>query len=146
MFLFRIILLGLLIHCAGCKWMVLQGQTSNAADVQFLLGLKSELALTDDQFHAIDSLYFTTSEQIVVLDKEIQTISRSGLAENERNDKIRDLNGKKKNLRELRDLSVQLLLTAEQRIIYLEKVKPQKPAVIHMGMNHDRANCNVCVP
>ncbi len=121
-------------------------QTTKPADVQYLLNMKTELALNNEQFDAMDSIYYNTGEQISMLDKEIQTISRSELTEEERSDKIRDLNGKKKTIRDSRDLSIELLLTDEQKKIYKEKIKPSKPSVIHMGMNHDRSNCNVCIP
>lgn len=125
---------------------VCHSQTINPTEVQYLLNLKSELSLTNEQFDDADSIYFSASQQIIILDKEIQSISRSDLNDEERSSKIRDLNGQKKTIRESRDLSVQLLLNEEQQKIYLEKIKPAKPAVIHMGMNHDRANCNVCIP
>ena len=44
-----------------------------------------------------------------------------------------------------RDMAIAFLLDDRQRAIFNEQVKPSKPAVLHMGMNHDRANCNVCV-
>ncbi len=121
-------------------------QSTNAADVQYLLLLQKELQLTPEQLHQADSLFYQASYEISFIDKEIQSISRSNVAEEERTRNIRDLNARKKNIRDTRDLSVQLLLTDEQRVIYAEKIKPAKPAVIHMGMNHDRANCNVCIP
>jgi len=127
--------------CAGIK-----AQTSNHADVQFLLNLKSELSLDDEQFNTIDSLFYSAGLQITAIDKEIQSISRSNLDQEHRTNSIRDLNGKKKTIRESRDFSMMLLLNEEQKRIYSEKIKPAKPSVIHMGMNHDRANCNVCIP
>jgi len=138
-------------HLVFCSFFLLSGlifhaQTTNPTEVQYLLNLKSELNLNNKQFDDADSIVFSASQQITALDKTIQSISRSDMNEDERSSKIRDLNGQKKTIRESRDLSVQLLLNEEQKKIYLEKIKPSKPAVIHMGMNHDRANCNVCIP
>ncbi|HEY8404025.1 MAG TPA: hypothetical protein VIK71_05395 [Flavobacteriales bacterium] len=129
-----------------CGTSVVMAQTTKPADVQYLLQLKSELALNDLQFNAMDTLFFQTGEQISAIDKEIQNISRSNMPEEERMAQIRDLNAKKKTLRESRDLTVELMLTPQQLAIYKEKIKPAKPSVIHMGMNHDRSQCNVCVP
>jgi hypothetical protein len=121
-------------------------QTTKPSDVQYLLQLKSELALNDIQFNAMDTLFFQTSEQISAIDKEIQSISRSSLPEEERMAQVRDLNSKKKTIRESRDFTVELMLMPEQLTIYKEKIKPAKPSVIHMGINHDRSDCNVCIP
>jgi hypothetical protein len=121
-------------------------QTTKPLDVQYLLQLKEELVLNDIQFNAMDTLFFQTGEQLSAMDKEIQSLSRSNLPEEERMSQIRDLNAKKKTIRESRDLTVELMLTPVQLSIYKEKIKPVKPSVIHMGMNHDRSLCNVCVP
>ncbi len=129
-----------------CINLFFYAQTTNPTDVQYLLNLKTELSLNNEQFDAVDSIYYSASSQMTLIDKEIQSISRSEMADEERNSKIRDLNGTKKTIRDSRDLSVELLLTDEQKKIYREKIKPAKPSVIHMGMNHDRANCNVCIP
>lgn len=124
----------------------LVAQTTDPNDVKFLLSLKEELSLSNQQFDFIDSLFFNASERINQLSKEIQSISRSDKSEDERSALIRDLNGQKKTIRESRDLSVQLILTDDQKKIYSGKIKPASaPSVIHMGMNHDRANCNICV-
>lgn len=127
-------------------WNPSTGQTTNPTEVQYLLTLKDELKLSNEQFYAIDSIYFAASEQIRLIDKEIQNISRSTMDSEQRTGRIRDFNGTKKTIRESRDLSLQLLLTEDQKRIFAERIKPSTPNVIHMGMNHDRMNCNVCIP
>lgn len=51
----------------------------------------------------------------------------------------------RKEAKEKRDLELQATLTPEQTNIYQTQVAPPKPAVLHMGINHDRAKCTVCV-
>ena len=118
----------------------------NATDSLHLALLNHELLLNPSQTAAIDSLLRSTSSSIVSLDKEIARISRSDLDEATKTQQLTVLKEKKKLLKEDRELSIQLLLNSDQRKIYDEKIKPAKPAVLHMGMNHDRANCNVCLP
>jgi len=130
----------------ACLAVHANAQTLSASELQYLGSLRTELVLSDGQYALIDTAYTKTSSEIAALDKEIQSISRSDLAEEQRTQKIADLNQKKKTLRETRDLTIQLYLTPDQKKIYDEKIKPAKPAVIHMGINHDRSNCTICVP
>jgi hypothetical protein len=79
------------------------------------------------------------------IDKELSRVSRSDISEEERSRAQAELRNKKKTARDNRDFAAQFLLTPQQRITYNDKIKPAPPAILHMGMNHDRANCNVCV-
>ena len=115
-------------------------------DSTFIATLQSELLLSDIQLHMTDSIVRSTSQQLSVIDKSIMRTSREEINQQEKDQKLADLQQRKKTLRETRDFSIQLLLTPAQKKIYEEKIKPSKPAVLHMGMNHDRANCNVCLP
>lgn len=49
-----------------------------------------------------------------------------------------------KRFRDERDLNIELVLTPEQKEIYLTQIKIAKPQVLHFGV-HDRMNCPVCV-
>jgi hypothetical protein len=117
----------------------------SVADSTHLAILQSELALTEDQSLRIDSLLRVSSQQITEIERELLRISRSDTSTEEKENLQRELREKKKNVRENRDLSITLILSAEQRKIYDEKIKPTKPGVLHMGMNHDRSKCEVCV-
>lgn len=116
------------------------------ADSSYAANLKNELTLADVQVLAIDSILKVHDGEIILLDKETQRIARSSMAQEEKESQQSNVREKKKLSKENRDLSIQLLLTSEQRKIYDLKIKPQKPSVLHMGMNHDRANCTVCIP
>jgi|688.fasta_scaffold01187_4 hypothetical protein len=117
----------------------------SVADSAHLAILQTELTLTEDQHIRIDSLLRVSSQHISEIERELLRISRSDASAEEKENLQRELREKKKNVRENRDLSITLLLSAEQRKIYDEKIRPSKPGVLHMGMNHDRSKCEVCV-
>ena len=119
-------------------------QSLSAQDSSYLSRLHTELSTDSVQKKLIDSVYIDAAETLTSLDSTMKVLEKSDLSEEELNLKILDLNQQKKNTREIRDNSIQVLLNDAQRKIYLEKIKPTKPAVLHFGMNHDRANCNVC--
>ena len=119
-------------------------QQLTAQDSSFLSKLHSELNTDNLQKHKIDSVYIDAVIKLHDIDTSIKAWEKADVTEEELNAKVLELNIKKKDIRDIRDAQIQLLLNESQRKIYLEKIKPTKPAVLHFGMNHDRANCNVC--
>jgi hypothetical protein len=115
------------------------------ADSTHLQILVRELSLSETQTEQADSILRFTSARLTSIDKELVQVSRSSLSVEEKEAKQSVLKEKKKTEKENRDLSIVLLLTPEQRTIYDSKIKPAKPGVLHMGMNHDRAQCGICV-
>ncbi len=84
--------------------------------------------------------------ELTMIEKENQRNSRSSVSQVEKDSIQTQLLEKKKLLKNSRELNLRSLFTTEQSIIYDTKIKPGKPAVIHMGINHDRVNCTVCIP
>jgi len=119
-------------------------QQLTAQDSSFLSKLHSELNTDNLQKHNIDSVYTDAVVKLHDIDTSIKAWEKADVTEEELNTKVLELNIKKKDIRDIRDAQIQLQLNESQRKIYLEKIKPTKPAVLHFGMNHDRANCNVC--
>ena len=119
-------------------------QQLTAQDSSFLSKLHTELSTDNLQKHKIDSVYTDAVVKLHDIDTSIKAWEKADVTEEELNAKVLELNIKKKDIRDIRDAQIQLLLNESQRKIYLEKIKPTKPAVLHFGMNHDRANCNVC--
>jgi uncharacterized membrane protein len=115
-----------------------------AQDSSFLSKLHTELSTDNVQKHKIDSIYSDAVVKLHDIDTSIKAWEKADVSEDELNTKVLELNIKKKDIRDVRDAQIQLFLNDAQRKIYLEKIKPTKPAVLHFGMNHDRANCNVC--
>jgi len=116
-----------------------------SSDSLFILQLNKTCELNALQLSAVDTLMKSTALQLKQLDKEMSKVSRSALSDEEKNMRQTEIRKQKKDALEGRDMAIAFLLDDGQRRIFLEKVKPSKPAVLHMGMNHDRANCNVCV-
>jgi hypothetical protein len=148
----KTIMIALRIGLLKCTCIVLCLSTSlqsqaqlSAMDSTQLAQIKIICALNEQQSPAVDSLFKNCSAACVRIDKEMNRVSRSGVSEEEKSQAQSALRAEKKSLRETRDMAVQFLLTPQQRALYDEKIKPAAPAILHMGMNHDRANCNVCV-
>jgi hypothetical protein len=121
-----------------------KGQILQAQDSTYLNRFHTELKTSPEQKIKVDSIYVAAATKLSIIDTETAAIQQSDLSEEEINAKVFQANQDKKNIREVRDLEIALLLTPEQRVVYEEKIKIKKPNVLHFGMNHDRANCNVC--
>jgi Mg2+ and Co2+ transporter CorA len=121
-----------------------EGQVLQAQDSTYLQRFHAELKTTPFQKSKVDSIYIAAATRLAIVDTETKVIQQSDISEEEINSKVSLANQQKKDIREVRDLEIALLLSPEQRIVYEEKIKIKKPSVLHFGMNHDRANCNVC--
>lgn len=120
-------------------------QNLTPSDSLFLAKLRTELQLPDTTLSQIDSIYKAPITRLQEIDKEVNRIARTDIPQSEKDARFVNLRAEKKSLKEDRDLSILRLLNAEQQTIYTTKVVPPKPAVLHMGTNHDRASCTVCV-
>jgi hypothetical protein len=117
----------------------------SASDSLFMSKLQRTCELNSMQISAVDTLMKSTAIQLKQLDKELSKVSRSALSDEEKSMRQNEIRKQKKDATEGRDMAIAFLLDDRQRRIFNEQIKPSKPAVLHMGMNHDRANCNVCV-
>lgn len=113
-------------------------------DQRTLSRIKSELGLSQKQNLSLDSLYAKKQTEIDALDKQIKILQQSAEDGATLSTKVSVLQQKKKDIKNMREIELELILSAAQRLVYQEKIKPQKPQVLHYGMNHDRASCNVC--
>jgi hypothetical protein len=121
-------------------------QTMTVADSAYLANLRTQLTLSDMQFDTIQTVYLKSQTEISAIDKELRIISRSDLIDSLKAEKSTQLTLKKKKVREMLELDLQLLLNEDQKKIYAEKIKPAKPDIPHFGVMHDRAKCVVCIP
>ena len=124
---------------------LLTGKASAQQTAGFVAQLDSVLVLDGAQREKITAICAETSAEITAIDKTIQALSRSDAEAAEKEKRITEAAERKKAIRDSRDAGIRALLTPEQQRLYDEKVKPARPAVLHFGMNHDRANCVVCV-
>jgi hypothetical protein len=133
--------------CIVCLTAILcTGQQLSVADSLYLQNIKTELSLSDRQITQVDSIMIATSQEFMTIEKEIQRNARTTENLADRDATQSTLLQRKKKLKSDRELALKSLLTSEQLDIYDSKIKPAKPAVIHMGINHDRASCTTCLP
>lgn len=118
---------------------------SQVIDSTYMATLKTELSLDSAQSLKADSIYAVATSALRETDKEVQSISRKSMPQEEKDSLMKTLTDKKKSIKQDRENALLLILTEQQSKTYFEKIKPSKPAVLHMGINHDRVNCNVCV-
>jgi len=115
----------------------------NSMDMRLIKTLE-EVIQPDAQLRGqLDSIVRLAASNIVFQEEEKRRVQRELNDENMVMTEIKVKNQIIKDIREERDLEIQSLLNPEQLAIYNEKVKPQKPQVLHFGM-HNRADCNVC--
>ena len=117
----------------------------SAQDQARIKSMKEKLSLNEKQNELIPRI-FIHYHVLIQEQKEIMNTLAEETSINEE-ERLKDLNARSefiKQLRDERDLNVELLLTAEQKEIYLNQIKIAKPQVLHFGV-HDRMNCPVCV-
>ena len=121
---------------------VLQSQVT---DSTYMFMLKTELSLDSTQSLKVDTIYSIATAALRATDKEVQSLSRKSLPQEEKDFLTSVLTEKKKSIKQDRENSLLRILSDQQSKAYFEKIKPSRPTVLHMGINHDRVNCNVCV-
>ena len=121
-------------------------QQLSSSDSLYAINVRTELALSQNQIFKMDSIMRSFANELVSIEKENQRNSRSSISQVEKDSIQTQLLENKKQIKSAREISIRSLFTPEQNILYDTKIKPGKPAVIHMGINHDRVNCTVCLP
>ena len=122
----------------------LSAQELPAADQRKLDAINQTIELSPRQKSFIDSLYFSYAVKISKIDSSLKVIQRSeALSESQLLTRMSVLNQEKKDLRSMRDLDTKMFLTPDQKVVFDEKVVPQKPQVLHFGI-HNRADCVTC--
>ena len=117
----------------------------SAQDQAKIRSMRAKLNLTEQQDLLIPSIYMHY-HGLIEDQKKIMSIVAEEPSVNEE-ERLKDLNMRSefiKKLRDERDLNIELVLTPEQKEIYLTQIKIAKPQVLHFGV-HDRMNCPVCV-
>lgn len=123
----------------------LYAQTAlNDKDSRSLENIKTALNLTKDQSEASTAIFIRYAAEIEKVEAQKLELQRNSDDENLLQTQLLVLNQQIKDSREMRDLEIEAILDPMQLQIYQEKIKPQKPQVLHFGI-HDRAKCGVCV-
>ncbi len=136
-----IILLGMLLVFRGSA---IAQTTLSDKDNRALQNIITVLNLNEEQKAASTEIFHRYALEITELENEKLEIQRTSDDESLLSTQLLVMNQEIKDLREMRDLEIESILNPLQAQIYQEKIKPEKPQVLHFGI-HDRAKCGVCV-
>ncbi|MEY3599051.1 MAG: hypothetical protein RL521_1473 [Bacteroidota bacterium] len=112
---------------------------------QWLNKLDSLLTLTENQRIALEGIYLKCEVERSSIELSLLELQREPMDPMEWEIKDNALRKKKKDLSKEREERILAELNTEQQNIYIAKVSPNKPQVLHMGLKHDKINCNICV-
>jgi hypothetical protein len=101
--------------------------------------------LTENQRIAIEGIYLKSEVERSSIELSLLELQREPMDPMEWEIKDNALRKKKKDLSKEREENILAELNTEQQNIYIAKVSPNKPQVLHMGLKHDKINCNICV-
>ncbi len=112
---------------------------------QWLSRMDSVLTLTEDQKIKLEGIYLQYEVERSSIELSLMELQREPMDPMEWEIKDNALRKKKKDLSKEREEKILAELNTEQQNIYIAKVSPNKPQVLHMGLKHDKINCNICV-
>jgi len=112
---------------------------------QWLNKLDSVLTFTENQRIALEGIYLKCEVERSSIELSLLELQREPMDPMEWEIKDNALRKKKKDLSKEREEKILAELNTEQQNIYIAKVSPNKPQVLHMGLKHDKINCNICV-
>jgi phosphopentomutase len=111
----------------------------------WLNSMDSLLSLTENQRIALEGIYLKCEVERSSIELSLLELQREPMDPMEWEIKDNALRKKKKDLSKEREEKILAELNTEQQNIYIAKVSPNKPQVLHMGLKHDKINCNICV-
>ena len=107
--------------------------------------MDSLLSLTENQRIVLEGIYLKYEVERTSIDLSMMELSKEPMDPMEWEIKDNALRKKKKDLSKEREEKIMAELNIDQQNIYIAKVSPNKPQVLHMGLKHDKINCTVCV-
>lgn len=132
------------LFCCGVLSSSLFAQADeNSIDMRLLKTLEQTISPDAETLSKLNAIVRNAANQIANLEQEKLKIQRESDDEELILTQIKVKNQEIKDIREERELQIQSVLNPEQLAIYNEKIKPEKPQVLHFGL-HNRADCNVC--
>lgn len=118
--------------------------TLSDKDSRALQNIITVLNLNEEQKIASTEIFNRYAVEISQVENKKLELQRTSDDENLLSTQLLVMNQEMKDLREMRDLEIESILSPLQAQVYQEKIKPEKPQVLHFGI-HDRAKCGVCV-
>lgn len=120
-------------------------QELSPADARKRKAISEQLGLLPVQEQLLDSLFVSCAREFALLDEQIKAAERNPeLTEEDVVLRMNVITQERSDLRAVRELDIQAILTPPQRAVYEERIQPAKPNVLHFGI-HNRMDCNICV-
>ncbi len=147
----------LYIRCMVKWWMVLiflmmqslsfaQTSTLSASTQRWIHKTDSLLKLSTYQKDQVTKIWLNYESAMLALEKEKQDLAQNqSLSTEQWEMRDAEIGNLKKESKRIREEQLDALWDEKQRIIYQQQIVPSKSPVGHMGIKHDRANCNICV-
>ena len=107
--------------------------------------LDSLLILTEDQKVKLEGIYLFYELERNSIELSLAELQTEPMDPMEWEIKDNSLRMRRKSLSKEREERILQELSSEQQKVYLERIAPNKPQVLHMGLKHDKINCNICV-
>jgi ABC-type sugar transport system ATPase subunit len=107
--------------------------------------LDSLLILTEDQKVKLEGIYLFYELERNSIELSLAELQTEPMDPMEWEIKDNSLRMRRKSMSKEREERILQELSSEQQKVYLERIAPNKPQVLHMGLKHDKINCNICV-
>lgn len=107
--------------------------------------LDSLLILTEDQKVKLEGIYLFYELERNSIELSLAELQTEPMDPIEWEIKDNSLRMRRKSMSKEREERILQELSSEQQKVYLERIAPNKPQVLHMGLKHDKINCNICV-
>ena len=123
-----------------------QTSTLSASTQRWIHKADSVLKLSTYQKDQVAKIWLAYESEILTLEKEkLELAQNQTLSPEQWEMRDSEIGNKKKESKRIREEQLDALWDEKQRIIYQQQIVPSKSPVGHMGIKHDRANCNICV-
>ena len=112
---------------------------------QWISRMDSLLTLTEDQKIKLEGIYLFYEVERSSIELSLAQLQTEPMDPIQWEIKDNSLRMRRKSMSKEREERILQELSSEQQKVYLERIAPNKPQVLHMGLKHDKINCNVCV-
>jgi hypothetical protein len=112
---------------------------------QWVSRMDSLLTLTEDQKIKLEGIYLFYEVERSSIELSLAQLQTEPMDPMEWEIKDNSLRIRRKSMSKEREERILQELSTEQQKVYLERIAPNKPQVLHMGIKHDKINCNICL-
>ncbi len=112
---------------------------------QWISRMDSVLTLTEDQKIKLEGIYLFYELERSSIELSLAELQTESMDPMDWEIKDNSLRMRRKSMIKEREERILQELSSEQQKVYLERIAPNKPQVLHMGLKHDKINCTICV-